>query len=68
LARLIAAAPHSKTPATASANSLRMITKNVNGHIHNTFVGEPNAWMNQFAGPVKYRAIGNWKTESTQAH
>lgn len=47
------------SPATAPNGGLRMITRTVNGHIHNTFVGEPNAWMRQFAGTGrKVKSIG----------
>jgi hypothetical protein len=51
---------HASDPATAPAGGLRTITKTVNGHIHNTFVGDPNSWMAQFAGPVKQKAKGAW--------
>lgn len=50
----------SRSPSTAPNGGLRMVAKNVNGHIHNEFFGDPNAWMNRFAGAArqKVKSIG----------
>lgn len=55
------AAREAMSPATAPNGGLRMISKTINGHTHNTFVGEPNAWMNQFTGT-------GWKTKGAWTH
>lgn len=41
------------SPATAEPGTLRMITNISGGHEIHTFVGEPSAWMDPMAGPVR---------------
>ena len=43
-------------PTALPDGGLRMITKKSGGHEINTFVGQPAAWMNQFAGPTRQNA------------
>jgi hypothetical protein len=50
-----------KSPASVPNGGLVMRTKTVNGHVHNTFLGDPNAWMSRFTGPTKQKAKGAWR-------
>jgi 8-oxo-dGTP pyrophosphatase MutT (NUDIX family) len=45
-------------PTALPDGGLRMITKKSGGHEINTFVGKPDAWMGQFAGPVRQNVTG----------
>jgi 8-oxo-dGTP pyrophosphatase MutT (NUDIX family) len=45
-------------PTALPDGGLRMITKQSGGHTINTFVGQPDAWMKQFAGPVRQNVTG----------
>ena len=47
-------------PTSVTAGTLRMIEKNVDGHTHRTFVGDPRTWMDAFAGPVQMKGTGRW--------
>lgn len=44
------------SPATAQPGTLRAISKKSGGHEFITYVGDPAAWMNDFAGPVRQYA------------
>lgn len=42
------------------AGQLRMVTRHSGGHTINEFVGEPDSWMNAFAGN-RQAATGDWR-------
>lgn len=58
------AAKAGNNPSNVTAGQLRMVTKTVGGHIHNTFLGEPRSWMDGFAGQVQLKAEGRWKHQN----
>lgn len=53
-----------RSPATVPVGELRCIERKEGGHTIRDWVGEPAAWMNQFAGPVKHYGEGKWMTGS----
>lgn len=55
------------SPATAGVSGLRMRTeRSPSGHIVNTFVGRPSAWMAPLAGPNRHY-VKSWKTAQNRS-
>ena len=42
-----------RRPTDVMAGTLRQVTKKIGPHTHVEFYGQPSAWINQFAGPVR---------------
>ena len=54
------AASAAKSAVDVAPGTLRMMERRADGHIIREYVGEPKAWMSQFAG-VRQRASSDWK-------
>ncbi len=50
-----------KSAVDVPAGTLRMMERRADGHTIREFVGNPGAWMSQFAGP-RWRATSDWNS------